>query len=335
VPAERARDGPRALVSDFARLSRRDWLGLADRFYARLDRTLAALSDADWQRHTAYLGWRCRDVVAHMTSAIPVNFREVLDRALAGNPGPPAEFDTFTRNAREVERRRVTPVAELLSEFRRELDAILRIYREMTDAQWEQPAWFFVGPVRVRTLFLAQFADNVFHERDLSLASGRWRGLDVECAAPLVDWFLRELRPAMFRPDRAHGLTATMRYRLRGPVGGEWTMTVANGTCRVERGGDGRVDVTLVAEAEDLVAAAQARAAVWVGRLARGLEWARGPARAADTVALITGTVSLAWAVARRRVRVGGNRAVAARVNRAFWHFWERTAMTAENIAKG
>src|SRR5690348_17693051 len=45
----------------------------------------------------------------------------------------------------------------------------------LSDASWDEPAWFFVGPVRVRTLFLAQFADNVFHERDLLLATGRWR----------------------------------------------------------------------------------------------------------------------------------------------------------------
>ena len=321
-----------ARVSDFTRLSRRDWLALGDRFYARLDGTLAGLTAAEWLRPTAYLGWRARDVLAHMTSAIPVNFREVLDRALAGNPAPPLEFDTFTRNAREVARRRTTPVETLLAEFRRELDAILKIYRDMSDADWEKPAWFFVGPVRVRTLFLVQFADNVFHERDLLMANHRWTGLDPEYTAPLVDWFLREFRPATFRPERAQGLGAAMRYRLRGPAGGEWTLIVANGACRVEPGGDGRVDVTLVADAEELVAAAQARAAPWVGRLARTVDWIRGPRRAEDTVAAITGTTSLAWAMARRRIRLGGNRTVAARLNRAFWHFWQRTTMTAANL---
>src|SRR5690348_16822191 len=186
----------------------------------------------------------------------------------------------------------------------------------LSDAAWDKPAWFFVGPVRVRTLFLVQFADNVFHERDLLLATGRWRGFDAEYTAPLVDWFLRELRPANFRPERARGLAATMRYRLRGPAGGEWTMTVADGACRMARGSDGRVDVTLVADAEDLVAAAQARAAPWVGRLARMVEWVRGPKRAEDTVAAITGTTSLAWAVARRRIRVGGDRSEERRVGK-------------------
>src|SRR5205823_9967690 len=59
--------------------------------------------------------------------------------------------------------------------------------------------------------------------------------------------------------------------------------TVADGACRVERGADRRVDVTLVADPEALVAAAQARAAPWVGRLARTVDWIRGRARAEDT----------------------------------------------------
>ena len=92
--SKRAPDGrlPLQRVMDFTRFTRGDWLGVADRFYARLDRTVASLSAADWERTTPYLGWRARDVLAHMTSAMPVNFRQVLDRALAGNPAAPPEI---------------------------------------------------------------------------------------------------------------------------------------------------------------------------------------------------------------------------------------------------
>jgi hypothetical protein len=187
----------------------------------------------------------------------------------------------------------------------------------------------------VRTLFLVQLADNVFHERDLLVANGRWRGLDPETAAPLVDWFLREFRPATFRPERARGLRAAAAYRLSGPAGGDWTLTVADGSCRVDQRSAADAVVTVEADAEELVAAAQARAAPWVGRLARAADWVQGRARAEDIVARITGMASLASALSRHRVRVRGDRAMAARLNGAFWHFWERTAMTAANIAKG
>ena len=61
----------------------------------------------------------------------------------------------------------------------------------------------------------------------------------------------------------------------------------------------------------------------------------RGLARAEDVAATLTGIASLGWALALRRIRVTGNRAVASRLTRVFWHFWERTAMTQANIAKG
>ena len=44
---------------------------------------------------------------------------------------------------------------------------------------------------------------------------------------------------------------------------------------------------------------------------------------------------SLAGALAGGRVRLRGDRLVARRLNRAFWHFWERTPMTAANMPKG
>ena len=69
--------------------------------------------------------------------------------------------------------------------------------------------------------------------------------------------------------------------------------------------------------------------------LARSVEWIRGPARAEDVVAKITGVAALAGAVALRRIRVHGNRALAQRLTGAFWHFWQRTEMTAHNIALG
>jgi hypothetical protein len=128
---------------------------------------------------------------------------------------------------------------------------------------------------------------------------------------------------------------AAATYRLSGPAGGDWTLAVADGACRVDQRSAADAVVTVEADAEDLVAAAQARAAPWVGRLARTADWIQGPGRAEDVVARVTGIVSLASALTRQRIRVRGDRATARRLNGAFWHFWERTAMTEANIKKG
>jgi len=322
-------------VSDFESLTRLQWLDLAREYYEHLARVMDGLAPAEWDRVTPYFGWRARDVLAHMTSVMPVNFRQVLDRAMLGNPGPPLEFDTFNRNAREVARRRDRPVTDVIAEFRSELARLLATYRNMSDADWQRPAWFFVGPVRVRTLFLVQFADNVFHERDLLVVNGKWPGLDAHFAAPLLDWFIREFRAATFRPERAAGLRATVRYRVGGAAGGEWTMRIGDGRCTVERGAGGTADVEMRADGEDLVVGALGRASPLVGRFARLLTVFRNSHGAEDTVAGVTGRASMLGAVLRGRVRVSGNRALAARVNRSFWHFWQRSAMTRANIAAG
>ena len=322
-------------MMDYTSLSRSQWLNLARRFYARLKGELDAFTPLDWRRVSPYLGWRNRDLLAHMASAIPVNFRQVLDRALEGDPSAPPEFNTFARNGREVARRRTTPVSALLEELWQGLDSILGIYAGMSDGDWLRPAWFFVGPVNVRTLFLAQLGDNVFHERDLLLVTGRWRGLEVQEAAPLVDWFLREVRPSSFRPEKAAGLRATAMFRLSGPVSGDWTMRIGDGRCTVDQGTAPNPGVTIEANAEDLVVSAQARAAPFLGRVARRLDWVRGPDHREDVAAAITGYASTVGAVLWGRIRVSGDRALANRIRAAFWHFWQRAEQTDFNIALG
>lgn len=321
-------------MKDFTQVSRQEWIQLSERFYKHLEGTFSTLRPSDWQRTTPYMGWSAHDVLAHMTGAMPVNFRQSLDRALAGNPSAPAEYNTFVRNLREVKRRRVTPTSELMREFWSELDALMITYRNITDEEWLKPAWFFIGSVNVRSLFLVQLSDNVFHDRDLLLVCRRWSGMDPEYADLLVDWFIREFRPASFQPDQAKDLRAVVNYKLSGPGGGEWTYEITEGTCNVSQGGRTHPDVVVEATTEDLVAAGLARAAPIIGVIARSIEWIRGPDHTEDVVALITGYTSLFSAILRKRVRISGNRQIALRFSQAFWHFWQRTKQTEENIAR-
>ncbi len=41
-------------MRDYASLSRTEWLDLADRFYARLERSFDSLSPTDWNRVTTW-----------------------------------------------------------------------------------------------------------------------------------------------------------------------------------------------------------------------------------------------------------------------------------------
>jgi hypothetical protein len=226
------------------------------------------------------------------------------------------------------------PPSALLQELELEVQGLLETFRQISDEDWLKPAWFFIGPVRVRTLFLILLGDDIFHERDLLLAADAWRGLDPEFLDPLVDWFLREHRPANFRSDRAGDLAATVHYLLSGAGGGEWTMTIERGSCGTVAGRIGTPDVLVDADTEDLIAAALARAAPWVGWLGRGAARFLPTAAREDFLARATGMASLGSAILSGRVRVTGNSSVTRRLNGCFWHFWERTRQTHENIRR-
>jgi hypothetical protein len=187
--------------------------------------------------------------------------------------------------------------------------------------------------VTIRTLFLAQLGDTLFHERDILLVNDRWKGFDPDFA-PLVDWYLRELRPATFRPERSAGLRATVVYRIRGIGGGTWTMTISGPTCFVVQQAVATPDVVIEADTEDLVAATQGRASPRVGSFARLVARPIGSYHTEDVVAALTGQASMASALLRRQIRIGGNFATARRINGCFWHFWQRTNQTKANIAR-
>jgi uncharacterized protein (TIGR03083 family) len=319
-------------MTDYTTISRTEWISLADRLYDRLENDCRTFSTEEWAPVTPYLGWRVRDVLAHLTTAMPINFRPMLDRALADNPSPPPEFNTFVRNARAVAERRSWPIDQVLREYRTETDAIMAVYRGMSDAEWLKPAWFYVGPVNVRTLFLAQLGDTMFHERDLLLVNGRWHGFDPAYGA-LVDWFIRELRPATFRPDQSVGLRSTAVFRITGVGAGAWSLTVQDRACSVTAEAVANPDIVFEADTEDLVAAGQARANPVIGSFARVVAPVLGPDWQEDTVATVTGVASLASGLLRGRLKIKGNIANVYRFNNCFWQYWQRTRQTQLNIS--
>jgi hypothetical protein len=194
----------------------------------------------------------------------------------------------------------------------------------MTDDEWLRPAWFFIGDVNIRSLFLTQLSDIVVHERDLLLATGNWKGFDPQLLQPLTDWFMREFRPATFRHDGTEKLEMSILYRLSGSAEGDWSMHVRNGSCHVERATLSQPNITVHADAEDLITASLARANPLVGALSRRFSLLVSPAKREDFVATVTGYLSLGKAVLSKRLRIDGDRVKIAQLRHAFWHFGER-----------
>src|SRR5438309_838362 len=120
---------------DHTLINKTAWLALGRSFYTYLLQKLEELNEAEWQTRTSYLGWTCKDLLNHMTSAITVNFNYLLGLSLAGNPVPPSGFNLFQRNADEVARRRRLSADDCIEEFRKEIFLLLDKLDQLSEEQ--------------------------------------------------------------------------------------------------------------------------------------------------------------------------------------------------------
>ncbi len=154
-------------VTDHTQISKDEWIILARSFYNELLVEISKTKEKEWNLGTRYLGWNCKELVNHITSAITINFNFLIQLALQGKPVPEYGFNLFLRNANEVARRKNKTFNETINEFKVEISKILNLYDSLTEEQWLTPAFFFIGDVDIKTLFLVQLADNIVHLRDL------------------------------------------------------------------------------------------------------------------------------------------------------------------------
>ncbi len=64
---------------------------------------------------------------------------------------------------------------------------------------------------------------------------------------------IMEMAPSLFQPEKAKGVNAVVQYILTGEGGGEWNMTIADGTCHVTEGRAANPKVTATMDAKDYV----------------------------------------------------------------------------------
>jgi putative sterol carrier protein len=59
--------------------------------------------------------------------------------------------------------------------------------------------------------------------------------------------------PAAFLPETAQDVRAVVQYHLAGDGGGDWVVTISDGTCTVEQGSAADPRLTITAAANDYV----------------------------------------------------------------------------------
>lgn len=86
--------------------------------------------------------------------------------------------------------------------------------------------------------------------------------------------------PDDFQASKAKGVKLTVRFHLTGSGGGDWFVTIENGTIKVSKGSGPKPDVTMNADADDYVKIAN-------GEKNGTLAFMRGKVRIEGSVALM------------------------------------------------
>ncbi|MBO9618043.1 MAG: hypothetical protein J7539_03320, partial [Niabella sp.] len=137
------------------------------------------------------------------------------------------------------------------------------------------------------------------------------------------------------RPEKNDGEPAVIQYHITGTGGGDWVLTIKNYTGSVTPGIAVHADATVTVSVEDLISTALARSAPFIGKLARALDFVVKKEKKEDFTAKITGIVASLTALLGGKIKITGDKKKANKVTlKWFWHFWQRTEQTQENILR-
>lgn len=200
-------------------LRHRDWMGLAEEEYRRLDALLRDLTDDDWHRPTDCTEWDVRQTVAHLVGAAEstARIREARRQTKLGPRLRPGAPDVDGINALQVAERVGATPAQLVRDLADAAARGVRARRRLPAPLRAVPIPF--GPP-LGTRSLGYLYDRIYtrdawlHRVDISRATGQALLLTADHDGRLVADVVAEWA-------RAHG--QPYRLTLTGPAGGTWS----------------------------------------------------------------------------------------------------------------
>jgi uncharacterized protein (TIGR03083 family) len=189
---------------------------------------LCTLDSRDWHRATVCPGWDVHDIVGHLFNDY-VRRLSTLDTEHAMS-GPPAGEDLPTYIARINEE---FVVATRVFSPRLLIDMLRRLGPQL-DAMWAEcdpteigridVSWAAPGdPAPVWLDIAREYTEFWAHQQQIRDAVGRPGATEQRLLHPVLDTFLRALPYAL--RDASAAVGATVRVRVPGDAGGEWTAT--------------------------------------------------------------------------------------------------------------
>jgi uncharacterized protein (TIGR03083 family) len=190
---------------------------------AELAGELLQLPDEVWTRPSRCPGWRNARVLAHLAAGAEL-YRQSILRALRGDA---SLSDAAAQAAAcfEVRQERLAecPPSILLETFAASGEALDRLFRSLSPADFGRPAWHPMRQVTVGTLLAFRVFELAFHGWDIR-ASVEPEAAIRPALAPFLVGFVRQAQRRFCRPSP--DLEATGRFE----VGGEsWSLVVCAG----------------------------------------------------------------------------------------------------------
>lgn len=230
------------MTVDVAELADLDPFTLLDVEQDRLDRHLAGLDEAGWQRPTRCAGWTCREMVAHLAGGEDYNLATLEDGVgtLFEEASRHGVKDVTTFNDWSVRRRADRSAADVLAEWRVSAARVRAGLRERGD---DGVLSTMVGPYPARLQAFHLAFEAAVHADDMQAV------VAPEEREGRTRWMARWGRFAVAEGDRAATIAAAGE--------GRWTVTAADETVEMDdatladavagRLGDGRVPAGVVA----------------------------------------------------------------------------------------
>jgi putative sterol carrier protein len=263
-----------------------------------LDRCLAAfprLDEKEWGKKVS--DWKAKEHLAFIAATAERETLPLTRQNLAGEapniPGFSSRADTLPFRESSMESARDLPVDELINQIRERCGEHIAILDSLSDSDLDKPArspaWD--RPGTIRDLFFGAYLFLPGQYQEIRKAAKKKLPHWVEASTPeQVNYHMGRIfhyMPLIFRSDRGADVTATYQFTMEGDGGGQWNLNIGAGKAEASDGEASQHDIEI-----------KTRPELWID--------------------LANGELNPAMAIMTRKVKLGGNPALAMKLSDLF-----------------
>jgi len=200
---------------------------LQEMVWRSIDDLCAALTDAEWKIPTECPGWSAQDQISHLAGS---------EASYLGRPAPDhVPKDTpwvrnqiGAKNEVQVDWRRPWSGSEVLDEFRKVTAERLKLFRGMSQEDFEAQTQTPLGPGTMNDLIRIRVMDAWVHEQDVRRAVGRPGDLTGPVAEHSVGRFAMAM-PFVVGKKAGAGDGKTVVFDIQGDAGRKLSIAIEGG----------------------------------------------------------------------------------------------------------